>query len=271
MCWDTGSPSWDPGSPEWEKSLGRDSLGRISTCGQPSPCGSPTLHDGAVDVGPIVEGAPGDELGTAAAAGDLDGDGHVDLVIGAPGAYAHPIDPRGTLYAFAGPIGGSLTSAEDHWTGGGSPPAWNNAGGLGNALAWDGGLVAAVPWSPEWGYTIRVEGLDTPVVRLGREHAHEQYGAALATGDVTGDGVTDTIVGAPDAGTLDIGSPGAAVVIDGHTGAEQYRYGPEPEGDAGRAVAAGDLDGDGIAELVVAAPSTGSAWLGAVYVWGGGE
>ena len=72
-------------------------------------------------------------------------------------------------------------------------------------------------------------------------------GFRVATADITGDGVDDLIAAAGPSG-------GPAVkVFDGATGAEVasfFAYDPAFRG--GLAVAAGDLDGDGVAEVVVA-------------------
>ena len=78
-------------------------------------------------------------------------------------------------------------------------------------------------------------------------------GARPITADVNGDGVTDTVVAT---------GPGVRVqvaVVDGKTGAVTTFDAFEDTFTGGAFVAAGDLDGDGKAEIAVSADSTGSA------------
>ncbi len=78
-------------------------------------------------------------------------------------------------------------------------------------------------------------------------------GARPITADVNGDGVTDTIVAT---------GPGVRVqvaVVDGKTGAMTTFDAFEDTFTGGAFVAAGDLDGDGTAEIAVSADTTGSA------------
>ena len=95
----------------------------------------------------------------------------------------------------------------------------------------------------------------------------EQDGYAIAdAGDVNGDGVTDVISGAPGQGS-DIGH---AYVYSGATGRTIVRLRGHHHGDMfGAAVSsAGDVNGDGVPDLLVGAPGTGAA-AGHAYVISG--
>ncbi|WP_041430744.1 FG-GAP-like repeat-containing protein [Synechococcus sp. PCC 6312] len=111
------------------------------------------------------------------------------------------------------------------------------------------------------------------------DSSHPQTGNVLAVGDVNGDGIEDLIIGASQANnqagkvyilsgatltpnnTIDlINNPG--VTLLGTTGSQ-----------AGFAIATGDVNGDGIADIVVGAPyaSYGGQQVGAAYLVLGGN
>jgi hypothetical protein len=90
--------------------------------------------------------------------------------------------------------------------------------------------------------------------RAGR--AGDQNGYAVAdAGDVNGDGVSDVISGAPGSGS----DPGRAYVYSGATGRTIARlHGHRAGEEFGAAVAGvGDVNGDGVPDLLVGAPGSG--------------
>ena len=73
-------------------------------------------------------------------------------------------------------------------------------------------------------------------------------GATVATGDVTGDGIDDILVGAG------AGAGPHVKVFDGATGTEiRSFFAFDPAFSGGVSVRAGDVDGDGIADIIVGA------------------
>lgn len=198
----------------------------------------------------------GDRLSLTGISADINGDGIDDIILAAPNAGG-PGNARtntGEVYIFFG--GPGLTS----------------------------GTVRDIAESAGRGPDITIVGPPG-----GRANS---LGASIALGDVNGDGQVDLIVGAPGAfgpqvtraavgsvyvifggprlkerGTIDLANPvgGADVTI----------YGSDPTGNVGFAVKAGDLDHDGIDDLVFSAPTAfGPAGMrrgaGAVYVLFGG-
>jgi hypothetical protein len=210
----------------------------------------------------------GDQQGwSVGAAGDADGDGVPDLIVGAPLASGGGTR-RGRVQLFSGRTGRLIRAHQ-----GASDDAR-----LGTAVAgvgdvdgdgYDDSAIAAregqgpgsvAVWSGRTGARVFVYRESQPSGELG---------VSLApAGDVDGDGAPDLIAGAPG----EDGSRGAAHVISGRNGRLLRRLvGATDSGDFGRAVArAGDLDRDGVPDLAVGAPGTrGGPATGAVRVFSG--
>ncbi|MDP2317412.1 MAG: MopE-related protein [Pseudomonadota bacterium] len=216
-------------------------------------------------------------FGGAVTAADLDGDGRVDLAVGAPTDATLGVE-GGAVWIFAGPLTGSATTA----TATRALYPDNSRDRLGAALATlpdrDGdGLPELVVAAPGYGNTVgRVYLLPSTATDLTLPFglytgvaSFDRAGEALATGDLDGDGLEELVIGAP-------GGAEAYVLLGGGSGtfnlsdADVTIGGRGDRYQTGTALAVvGDQDGDGLDDLLIGGPSFdstssstgGEAWL----------
>lgn len=235
----------------------------------------------------------GDSLGRdIAGAGDVNGDGYGDLIVGADGADEAFLmfgrnggfGPTFNLAALDGADGVRLVGGAASGVGAAVAAAGDvNRDGFDDLILGAPGLDAAyVVYGKETGFAASLDlttldgadGFQLLGVDVG-----DGVGMTVAgAGDVNGDGFGDLIVGAdmadPYAGA-DAGESyvlfgaatgfGATVDLSALDGSDGFRIDGAAAGDAsGRAVsAAGDVNGDGLGDLIVGAPEAG---VGSAFV-----
>ena len=196
--------------------------------------GSPDLTGGSREIGAepadlTITGAEGfSRLGHATAAADVNDDGRTDLILGAPFAGREPDTPPGGPRTEIGEV--YVFFGDDSLTG-------------------DVSAISA----------------DQDFTMAGRQR-FGQFGATVAAADVNGDGTSDIIVGAPQEdqdgesrpaagavyaffGASDLG--GKRSIADGDD--DVRIVGHEAGAGFGSPLAGGDLDGDGIGDVIAGA------------------
>ena len=188
--------------------------------------------------GMIGSPTAGDDFAFSLAAGDFNGDGIADLAIGVRDDDEAEIG-AGAVDVIYGTLGGLDPTTNEIWT------------------------------------------LDTQGV-AGVAERGDALGSSLASGDFDGDSIDDLAIGVPDRTTGTTFDHGAALVLygtmEGLDAAGSQFFGPGiglalspvEDGNFAEALAAGDMDGDGVDELLVGIPgqqlvnpNTGNLWGGA--------
>jgi hypothetical protein len=215
---------------------------------------------------------------SVAPAGDVNGDGYGDLIVGSPGYGGD-----GAAYVYLGSAGGLQTPAVRSWT---IDDFTGTRADFGKVVApagdvdgdgFDDVLVAAPSaWALGRGRVLLYRGgAAGPAAAAAWDITGDQTGwyigsSVAAAGDVNGDGYADVIVGAP--GASGIAPPvwdaywGKAMIYHGGPGGlpptpTSELYGRQAAAGFGAAVSgAGDANGDGYADVAVGAPQWDSTW-----------
>ena len=223
-----------------------------------------------------------------ASAGDINGDGFSDVVIGAPWADNTSNNDEGRVLIFLGSATGLSTTASSSLWGGSNGPyfGWSAAGaGDVNSDGFDDIIVGASRYSNGQNQEGQVllfrggpGGIETaPAWRIESNQAGAMLGSSVASaGDVNGDGFGDVIVGASSYSNQQTQEGKAWIYLGAANGlattATWTQEANQNNANYGTSVAGvGDVNRDGYGDVVVAAPNydNGQTDEGKVYLYRG--
>lgn len=241
-------------------------------------------------IGDLEDGVLGYSISSA---GDINGDGTSDIIIGAPLYFegTGQMD-EGKVFVYHGltnspyltlgwtaqidqagaQFGSSVTMAGDVNGDGfgdiavGAPYYSNGQTGEGKVFVWFGGASGlganGTASNPDWS--------------VERNAAGEHFGHSVAcAGDINGDGYSDLLVGAPDHTTTYSEEGKAYLYLGGSysvaTNAAWTFEGNQASATNGFSIAAGDVNGDGFSDVIVGSPwfDNGQANEGKAFVFHG--
>ncbi len=205
----------------------------------------------------VIHGSAGSRTGAAIALGDVNHDGHADIVIGAPNAAdkVHKLRKAGRVTV----VSGSDFAELGVWTGG-SAKAYAGSSVATGDLDGDGSadIIFGAPGERGAGRVLAYNAAGGSLFDQSGS-GKSLFGTSVASADVDGDGLDDVLVGAPGdtAGTRK--PMGSVALFSGEDGSRlAQQFGSKARTGFGSRVALGDVNGDDHPDIVVAAPDDSS-------------
>jgi len=223
----------------------------------------------------------GDELGRAVSdAGDVNGDGFDDIVVGASDSDPGGKLNAGSAYVYSGATGGLIYQFDGGSAGNSFGRHVEGAGDV-NGDGFDDIIIGAPAADPKWNLSdagsvyVFSGATGSMIYHYDGSNAFDRLGSSVAgLGDIDGDGFDDFAASAPYADPNGIYAGGSVFVYSGATGGLIYRVDGVEESYSLSVSWAGDIDNDelndfivsytvpeGWGEVIVCSGATGGAFL----------
>lgn len=230
-------------------------------CGNSGSSSTEAVDDGSMRSN-VMDGVTlmGSKQGQSGGFVDVDGDGIDDKVVGAP--YATTPSGTGAALVYTGNSDGSFSSSADLLLTGDDNYGYSfaNIGDV-DGDGKDDFAIGAISGDGEdvslsGSVYIYKGGSNGQIIKkLAGEGPMDKFGISIASGDLNNDGNKDVIVGAPfNTNDPSLYQQGAVYVFFGPDFTSKVSlYASSTNKGLGRAVASGDVNGDGISDLLISA------------------
>jgi hypothetical protein len=222
-------------------------------------------------------------FGAAIAVGDYNGDHYADLVVGAPADDVGPLLPHGagSVTVISGYNYESLQEFYGHTENAhaGAAVAVADVDGVGKAA-----VIVGAPDDDDVAHKTKDTGSVSvygSVLLAGFKAygsvASARLGVAVAGGDINRDGHSDVLAGAPGDNSGAPKAAGSVTVFFADATPAVKKYGAVANAGLGNSVAAGDVNGDGFADIIAGASTDDKPGTkvikdaGSVSVWNGND
>lgn len=223
---------------------------------------------------------PGDRFSESISpAGDVNGDGVPDLIVGAPKASPGGLSQAGSVFVYSGADGTEI----HRWNGGSEFDrlGWSVAGGgdingdsYGDLIASSSQVFSGLGSDP--GTVFVFSGFDGSLLhQISGSGFDDRLGDALSgLGDINGDGFADFLASAPGTDHGGLSYSGTVFAFSGLDGSiiHQWNGSAIADGHSICVASAGDVDNDGVADVIAGFPNAdpgGFSSAGSVFVFSG--
>ena len=240
-------------------------------------CGGGSNDDGNPNEGQASLNLDTSRLGSSGGFIDVNADGFMDAIVGAPEATSR-VNKTGAAVLFLGSESGLSESVDAALAGEGNGDffgfSYANLGDV-NSDGKNDFAIGAINAEGDAGISGAVyvyKGGTFPpemMLKLDGKNSFDKFGYAITGGDMNGDGVNDILVSSPYTFTEEFQSGAVSIYFGGSNidhDADVVIKGEKVNASIGQALATGDVNGDGIDDLIMDAHAKVFVYYGATDI-----